>query len=345
MHLLDRVTVMKQSQIVVSIVLLAAMVFGITFALNYIGNSGTTGSGTSIGDPPALNNLALTFGENFYPPEGIPYKEQEYGQSGYQDFWFVNPHDKPVAIGLEGTSCTCAEVHVYMVGPDWTARRSALLAGQLAGQAAGVLSALPLAMALEEDPELKSLAKAAPVLPLTKTDTITVPPHKVGWVRLGWTAIQPGQTPVKNLGASVWMGQKGSGKAVLQVNVHYGKAFEIASKDRDQWLGELSPSALPVHRTFLCWSVTRSTMDLKAQMISLRGRPDLDPFVVGAPQALSVQECRSLEEEFRKVAVQTNQALEAYHVLCAYRIPVTLRGSPESLAQERWTLGPFGARS
>ena len=66
MHLLDRVTVMKQSQIVVSIVLLAAMVFGITFALNYIGNSGTTGTVES-GVPPPLNDLELTFGATFIP--------------------------------------------------------------------------------------------------------------------------------------------------------------------------------------------------------------------------------------------------------------------------------------
>jgi hypothetical protein len=313
---------MKQSQWIIAFGLVVVMVFGVTFAVNYLGESG----GGSNPPPPPPPTLDLTFGERMVPPAGVPPLEMETGANGSADFWFVNDNEKTVKLGLIKTSCTCSEAAVYLTGSDWRVRSSAVLAGQLAASQVrlghdwlGVFSALALTEALRPDVSLQDLTQSIRGDSLYKDESVPVPPGGVGWVRLKWDGKRQSQQPMTVLSADVWMGQT-TNTVRLAAGVRYLPAFEIAAADRDQRLGENHPRELPLHRSVVCWSSTRDALNLQAKLASIRGGSESkDPFIVGKPEPLSRQECEQLEKKH-----QTDPNYFG-RVRCAYRIPVTVR--------------------
>src|SRR5262245_28968734 len=89
---------MKQTQWTIAALVLAGLVFGLTFAVNYLG--GTANNPTPDGDnfkPPLEVEFPLG---KVYPGDGTRL-EQEENVPGHRDFWFVNQNADPVTMGLD----------------------------------------------------------------------------------------------------------------------------------------------------------------------------------------------------------------------------------------------------
>lgn len=316
---------MKQSQWTLALVLLAVMVFGVTFALQYLGDPR---SNPAKGDTPA-GSQELTFGMKHFPPGDQPI-ELEQGGDGSCDFWFVNENDRPMGVWLNKTGCKCSEVLVFLTSPEWRQRRSALLAAQLLASS-DLWSGLGLVMGAEQDPELHRLEGQAKGEPISDK-VVQVPRKGVGWVRLTWKGEKQGATATKFWG-ELWMDQKGAGPiARLEAGVRFLPPLRVAGNSTDRKLGNLNPRSLPHEESIVYWSSTRPSLDVEVKMVRLRTQPGTDPFQVGQPQPLTDTERERLQQEVKDAA-------EPGKVRCAYRVPVAIRDRADDTAQV--DTGPF----
>src|SRR5262245_63265837 len=104
---------MKRSQMVVALVVLAAMVFGVTFAMNYLG--GWFGADSSR--TPTQEARGLTFSVTQATGPGEFLDGETKGQ-GYHDFWFLNENEGELPLGLNRVRCRrCSSVEAYVLKP------------------------------------------------------------------------------------------------------------------------------------------------------------------------------------------------------------------------------------
>src|SRR5262245_19789037 len=123
---------MKTSQIVLALGALMGVVFAITFALNYFGDTGTARPKlASVKELPQLDF------ENAYFPSRDSVLEWEQNKPGYANFWFRNPNAEPVRLGLVKKNCHCQKVELYLAPPEWLEeqinRNRILVAGPAVG--------------------------------------------------------------------------------------------------------------------------------------------------------------------------------------------------------------------
>src|SRR5262245_17788261 len=115
---------MKQSQWTIAVLVLAAMVFLVTFAMNYLGFTRDRPS-----KPTSREAREVRFFWRGMPlPSAIPEKdrllrrsdgiETEVKVPGFQDFWFRNDHPEPVTLGLKRTNCKCTAVEVFLLDEE-----------------------------------------------------------------------------------------------------------------------------------------------------------------------------------------------------------------------------------
>lgn len=324
---------MKQSQWIMALALLVVMVFGITFALQYLGDSPKTPEPRR---PPGEVDLELTFGMKQFPPEGVPPTEQELGTDGYQDFWFVNEESKDVNIWLNTTTCKCSHVMLFVAPREWVERRSLLEAGRVAASSLNPWSGLGLVMGAEMDPELPKLLKEIKGTTLekdNKDNKATVPAGAAGWLRLAWNGERQ-NAAVTKLSAEVWMDRKNTGPtARLEAGVQFLPPLRVLSADQTRRLGEINPASLPREEGITFWSSTRDQLKVTARMISRRNMPESDPFVVGQPTPLT-------EEEREKLQKRVQAAKEPGKVRCAYRVPIQIRDRSAD-GKTQLDIGPF----
>ncbi len=107
-----------------AVLLLAALVGGVTFVMVYLG-----GSRDNTPEKQALTLASLTFSAKKYPPDGGQVPTIEVKQVGHHDFWFSNDSGRDVTLGLNSKSCKCTEVEVSIVSER---RRPYLLAETIA---------------------------------------------------------------------------------------------------------------------------------------------------------------------------------------------------------------------
>src|SRR5690348_11442733 len=104
-----------------AVVLLAVMVFGITFALNYLGRPkpptpDINGQGTELLKPAR----SLMFGRTVFPDnEKDPGVEAELNASGHHDFWFTNDNEEELTVGLKSKGCRCSDIEMQVMPPEW----------------------------------------------------------------------------------------------------------------------------------------------------------------------------------------------------------------------------------
>ena len=116
---------MKPVQWVGAVLILAAMVFAITFAMNYLGGSG--GKQVAV---EAKTVRQLRFHVPFAPAEGgLLECETRNKRTYHQDFWFKNENAEDVKLGLDGTSCQCSSVRLYTLPDEALARLGPFYAG------------------------------------------------------------------------------------------------------------------------------------------------------------------------------------------------------------------------
>src|SRR5262245_21369806 len=121
---------MKSSQWIGAVVVLALVVFGITFFGNY---STTQDSSTSeikkqTGGDKDIKVTELDFPDKLFPqdtptgPVPLPY---EVHKQGIHDFWFEETKE-PVTVGLNRKTCKCTTVELFVLNDQWKTRRSEL---------------------------------------------------------------------------------------------------------------------------------------------------------------------------------------------------------------------------
>jgi hypothetical protein len=305
------------AQRVGAILILAVMVFVLTFALDYLGGPGKPGR------TPSADSPRLTFHMPVFPPEVEPAQplQAEVKKPSFHDFWFENRNENNVVlVGLLSKSCHCSRAELFLVPEGQTPPLLASAAGQFAAAAPTGIGGDP-AISLTSLARLAGLAIAREVetgrvlgeklegLSLTLEESRSVPPRAIGWVRLHWEADKPGS---HRLGIELWMGHRQTEvPTLLQARVRVLPPL-LAPPEVD--VGPLDRGSLPRTVVVSCGSPTRSSLPLEARVVRDGRSPKADPFVLeGEPVRLSEAECGDLEAQFPGV-----------HLGCGYRCRVKL---------------------
>jgi hypothetical protein len=302
---------MKTSQLVGAVVALAAMVFVVTFAMNYLGRKTPTGP-----RPDAEEFGSVDFLETSFPPP--PGKDEvtgvcsELGEPSGHNFWFANKQDRPVKVGLFKMNCTCSSVRFAVIPEKSMPQLTAGYTGHAVALGTDPLARLTAFLgfggALAETAYSRSGHAE-----LAEGQMVEVPPHSVGWFRLGWIGRR---AESQSLWADLWVGDPSA--TVIRLQVHVLVVVPL------RFLGgvEIRPThteELPVTVDLICWSPTRPSFRLDARLAHPRGgSPDADPLEVGPPVPLSARERAALESDL-------NASTYSGPVLHGYKVPVTLR--------------------
>jgi hypothetical protein len=304
--------VMKQSQWAIAAIVLAALVFIVTFAMNYLG-SGTQDT-IAIDAGPAGGELNFFWKNAPSEHDGIQAEEKS---AGSYDFWFRNDGANPVQVGLEQKGCKCTSVQLFVLPTE----KSLLPVSEAAALlGSGSLGYVPFFALHAVVPALMQQIARDPEELILGPESVPVPEGGVGWVRMSWKAEKIGG---QILQATLTFDGKASGrKAILQTRVYFHEPLRVIPSFQLGVLNEQSLAA-GVHQDIICWSSTRQELRLEVQS-SGRSNPASDPFVVGAPEPLSPAERFHLwakNNSGEKAAANATFGM----VLCAYRIRVTLK--------------------
>jgi hypothetical protein len=325
---------MKQSQWIFAVAVLIVMVFAVTFAMNYLG-------GTPDKLPDTDGNLGpryeLAFIEKMFPPDGFGPVDRENKTLGHCDFWFQNPHDVSFKAGLIGQSCKCTEVRIFLL-PSEASQKIASCATGFAGlvfsNALNGATFMQLAV-----PELQRGATEYEIL--KDKEAVDIEPKAIGWVRMLYKGEKPGAMGLK---AAVWTGNKESpmlAELAVRLTFHDGMRVQPALA-----VGTITDNDLAagVKRYIYCFSSTRRQLNVEAMAATIRkNNPKSDPFQVGAPEMLNLEEVLKLEKEVAGSQGDPSENAARASLLCAYRIPITLKAMSED-GTTPFDLGPFRRR-
>jgi hypothetical protein len=275
------------TQIVLPLAALGALVFGITFLLNY------TSSPPSPDIVPAAANSVLTFWEissNDYA--AAPYlkdwrREYELGEEGHFDFWFRNDKPQQVQLGFDWANCQCASAQVGLVPPEvWTEYaksaaplrkgkpepRHPVLVVKKDDKDDGHYPNLPLEFINEK------IGKSIRWQEIERKQDITIPaaistaPNgwQVGIVRINWTGKQQEGKPSIQARVSTQVAGESAHFDTLNVVIAVVPAFNVYSSSTGGPkvdLGEISVGK-PAKRDFCIWSSTRSHFPITAALVN-----------------------------------------------------------------------------
>ncbi len=333
---------MKQAQWAGAIVVLAAMVFAITFAMNFLGGGG--------GEKKAIvvkEGRQLRFHYAMGPIKGGYVACEPDPKKVYHcDFWFDNNNLEAVKVGLDRTSCKCSAVELYTLNEEGRNLLLGLAAG-MAGRAAepahpllgGLwhrLYVVPGTFALEEVVRPRAQEGAEGRELLKGEEAVDVPAGAVGWVRLSWKG-QEGETSA--FSATLWSQEKGANPQVVQALAAFHKPVRVLPLYE---LGELKDEDLQSKERRLevvCWSSTRENFRLAAAPSEgLPRTPASSTFVVGKPVLLTRAQRDRLSE--RNNDPEQPDHTRRGKVLCAYRVPIALKGLAAD-GKTPFPIGPF----
>jgi hypothetical protein len=310
-----------------AVVVLASMVGGITFAMVYLG-----GSRGPAKEQVLAPQASLTFAAKRYPEDGALALTSEVHQLAHQDFWFHNESKHSVAVGLNSKSCKCTDVELAIAPESWKPFLLATAAARVLQRAPKGLEDLPTLAATCQNSALFSLElpmHEVKTTALTFEDSVVVPAGRLGWVRLNWRGERP---EPRILNADLWMNQRGSSlNAVLQVGVLIVEPMEV---DKELSAGNFDLRELEKGKnvSIVCWSATRPSFRLKAELLEGLDKTASDPVEVGAPVPMN-------DADFQQL-IKRSPRLQMQPLLSGYRIPVTLRarakdGTPFGLGHFR----------
>ncbi len=305
-----------------AILVLALMVGGISFVSVYVGdNNRQPTDGIPVASP------SLDFPFKSFPREGEKVQTTEVGQVGHHDYWFINGNEQDVLVGLNAKGCTCSEVELTLVPPSWIPYLARSVVTQALQQPMrGLDNLTTLAAANDYDHQFPELPDAEGTLfTQDMLKTVKVPPGALGRVRLSWRQEQV--KPLKTY-ADLWIGQRGgNANARLDAGVRISAPLEvnreltidpISERDLEKLQGEPDQKGRPGRGWIVCYSMTRPTFHVKAEI--LHERPEeaaSDPVEVGEPIPLEARYLRQLTEGQKEMHRLT--------ALAGYRIPVTVR--------------------
>ncbi|MFL5244713.1 MAG: hypothetical protein ACJ8FY_21635 [Gemmataceae bacterium] len=309
-----------KSQMLLVIAAVIALIFGVTFASQFLGKKASkTKSPDIIGSK--ILYFPITSSRQWLHPQAsgqgseepsIVGTEIEVGEPGAYDFWFQNTNDVPIEVSLKSKTCKCTEVDICLAGKgdeEWNdkATKAVLASCVPTGAMISVGSALFTSEGLDR------LMDSRPPRQWKKlgggeADSYTVPPQSVGMVRMQW---HQKQAATQMLKAEIYMKpQNGAGSSLdLSVPAIFVDPVHIFPTDIP--LGTISVGSAVSEGTLICWSSTRT-------QFTIRPAANDDPFFVcGEPTAMSDRD-RCLLEQEKKTRIAS-----------AYRIPLSVREQAE----------------
>jgi hypothetical protein len=229
-------------------------------------------------------------------------EEQESEKPGQHDFWFRNPNDFSVRLGLNQKNCTCSKVEAGIAPSE------------------GPVDDNNPPQPTDGVKWQEMLSDSSPGGP----KSLLVPPQAGGWVRLNWKVKEQG---AKRLSADFWTQPAGHVPPPrLEAAVTFVVPIQVIPANRELSAGTFEPGEKPREITFLCWSSTRKSFTLVPETPEVQR--NRHPFVTcGQPVPLSPEQSRKIQQEQRS------------RVLCGYAVPITVRehldnGQPSDI-------GPF----
>jgi hypothetical protein len=318
---------MKQAHWIGALLALAALVFGITFTMSYLGGSRPAPAKKRVIEAPRQ----LEFSYNFGPIQmdettGLIQQanltrvglECEESQKGHYDFWFNNANQDALPMGLKKKSCVCANVQAFVLraGPMGLVNYAAARWGLAVNG--------PLAAAGFQALASHGLEAAAEKHDLWKRETpLDLPPAACGWIRMFWKSEKIGP---QFFWAELWTDRQESGlKQRLETWVVLHPALRAHN---GLTIPDLNDTDLPHKSEIICWSSTRPHLRIRAELTGQRSK-GADPFALGDIQELSAEERAELQKA-NNDDIQTRETAFPGKVLFAARIPITLhRRSPD----------------
>jgi hypothetical protein len=303
---------MRSSQWTIAVIVLAAMVFVLTFAMNYLGTRSDT---QQQAQPEAL--AQLSFVSKTMPLDVPPPRTEVHGQ-GHWDYWFENRNDRDVKVGLvrKQPVCKCIDVELFCLADADRARLAAAV-GSLPGLGFGPGR---LTLGASAHAAVAEACKGVQPAVVSEEAEAVAPARAVGWVRMNWSKDLPtmGGPPLV-MRIWLWTDQKnnpnltslGGGTRILPAL--------IPTRERDD-LGVLNTSDLPRTVPIVCYSETRDALRIEAEVIHDGRDPAADPVQIGKPVRLGEPELLALE---MAKAEKDKERLSV--IRCAYRIDVSLR--------------------
>jgi hypothetical protein len=319
----------SQTQTLVLIAVFIVIIGGMAFVSNWIGPKSR-----NEGPDPNPTGPELVFPVKMV--EGNP--QFEAHTRGYWDYYFQNPSDQALELGLEKKHCQCSEVKVLLLDPAEDKKiRSRLPAdatAQVVAGADGLFQLLAPVAALDREVSVfQGQPERWKVLVSEKSEAndselriIPVPGHASGIVRLGWRGENPGP---KGLSARMWTQVPGNPKTrsadfVLSIGALLVPPVEV-NPDKVT-VGDLNPGQQHEFE-LVCWSATRP--GFKVESVKEESG---NPCFQASFQPLTG---RALEK-----AVADLTAKRPARVATAYRVNVTVyERLPNDSAQ--LDLGPF----
>jgi hypothetical protein len=290
-----------------AVLVLAAMVGGITFVMVYLGGS----RNPNIEKPP-LDGLTFVFKR--YPEEGAKALTTEVGKTGSQDFWFQNDTGRSVAVGLNAKSCKCTNIEVTIAPESWKPNLISEATARMLQRAPRTLPDWAVWVAtFQHDRVFRPMPEnEAKTTQLTSEESVEVPAGAVGWVRLSWRGER---AEPRFLNADLWMNQHtGSINAVLEVGTIISEPMVVG---KELVLDKLDLRDLEKDKLshIVCYSITRPTFQVRAERSTENIKPESDPIEVGQPIPLATSTLRRLEESKERHMLR---------LLSGYKIPIIL---------------------
>ncbi|MBX9679522.1 MAG: hypothetical protein K2X38_12220 [Gemmataceae bacterium] len=231
--------------------------------------------------------------------------EWEKGETGFYDFPFHNSSDQPIELGFQRPSCDC------------TAMKVVLLDAQQAETVKKAVADNPFAMKLASD----ELAWAE--MKVDEKSGIMVPSNGDGILRMTWNGRKE---PGSRLRLSVYMWAEPRGKPSQRTQFNLEVPIIVSPPavlltDAEN-IGLLAPQG-SAEANFFVWSPTREEFKLKVE------HPD--PLAEVTMKARSAEECKKIEEDFRKRNRPTR-------VKSAYDVKIVIH---EEKGDKKMEIGPF----
>jgi hypothetical protein len=257
---------MKSNQTTILLCALIAVVFGVTFASQWVSDGK---DGKKIGSVlPVLDDSRAARLE--IPPQ-TPADNllvEMHPATGGFDFWFRNKNDTPIELALHERSCKCARVEVRLLTreEEQEIRNGARYgATQMLMGSAGTLPLMTASAAVAQ--RFAFLEKREPWKPLDEKTSAehpaVIPPQATGFVRIGWDGKEAKPQRIKATLRTNAPGDDAQALTILELAVRFVPAVQVHSPTLTLptpiRAGKSSTTSL------YCWTHTRAGFDVRAE--------------------------------------------------------------------------------
>jgi len=282
---------MKALHLILGLAVLMIVVFVITFFKMYLDSprkqpakvvTNIKDGGPGVNDDGAT--AQLEFVRTRYPNETAANElplQSEAGRQGWYDFWFHNPTDNEVRLGLKLKNCTCTDVGLHLLKGDWVNKLLPL--SLLPLSADSPLTGLTAAVVSRQRGQewVDKLQDGG--VKLDDTIGATVAGRQCGFIRMTWSGEKKGGPFfTQTLSSSIWYANKDSGYKTDFQLVGGWLVEPVMFDAREKDAGALTPDEAPREVTFRCWTSTRKNLRFECDT---RKNPHLSwevkPFTTG----------------------------------------------------------------